>query len=57
MKKFDYKAYNVNELAKAQKTGNILKTNEESGLENWKWRNQPNQPASPKYYFEQYQRE
>ena len=42
MKKFDYKAYNVNELAKAQKTGNILKINEESDLENWKWRNQSN---------------
>ncbi len=57
MKKFDYEAYNTNELAKAQKTWNILKTNKESDLENWKWRNKPNQPASPKDYFEQYQRE
>ena len=57
MKKFDYETYNANELAKAQKTWNILETNKESDLDNWKRRNKPNQPASPKDYFEQYQRE
>ena len=55
--KFDYAAYNARELAKAQQTGGILKTNAESGLENWQWGNQPKQSPPPKDYFEQYQKE
>ena len=54
---FDYAAYNARELAKAQQTGGILKTNAESGLENWQWGNQPKQAPPPKDYFEQYQKE
>ena len=54
---FDYAAYNARELAKAQQTGGILKTNAESGLENWQWGNQQKQAPPPKDYFEQYQKE